>query len=72
MLLYHTQVGLAVDDIKGIQEAAVLKRLALQVRSMTSSVFHLGRGVNMLIQDCTFAVIRWFDFVAGRLAVLHT
>ena len=39
------QVGLAVDDIKGIQEAAVLKRLALQVRSMTSSVFHLGRGI---------------------------
>ena len=25
------QVGLAVDDIKGIQDAAVLKRLALQV-----------------------------------------
>ena len=25
------KVGLAVDDIKGVQEAAVLKRLALQV-----------------------------------------
>lgn len=26
-----TQVGLAVDDVKGIQQAAVLKRLALRV-----------------------------------------
>ena len=25
------QVGLAVDDIKGVQEKAVLKRLAMQV-----------------------------------------
>ncbi len=30
-LLSH-QVGLAVDDIKGVQEQAVLKRLAMQVR----------------------------------------
>ena len=28
----YFQVGLAVDDIKGIQEAASLKKLALQVR----------------------------------------
>ena len=28
------QVGLAVDDIKAIQEQAVLKRLALQVSNM--------------------------------------
>ena len=28
---YHTQVGLAVDDIKQVQEDAELKRLALQV-----------------------------------------
>ena len=28
----YLQVGLAVDDIKGIQEAASLKKLALQVR----------------------------------------
>ena len=28
------QVGLAVDDIKGILKAAVLKRLALQVGSI--------------------------------------
>ncbi len=27
------QVGLAVDDIKGVQEQAVLKRLAMQVSS---------------------------------------
>lgn len=31
MLLYHAQVGLAVDDIKGIQEAASLEKLTLQV-----------------------------------------
>ena len=28
---YYTQVGLAVDDIKQVQEDAELKRLALQV-----------------------------------------
>ena len=29
--IHINQVGLAVDDIKGIQDAAVLRRLALQV-----------------------------------------
>ena len=33
LLYIYFQVGLAVDDIKGIQEAASLKKLALQVRS---------------------------------------
>ena len=32
------QVGLAVDDIKGIQDAAVLKRLALQVSGCFNAV----------------------------------
>ena len=31
----HHQVGLAVDDIKGILEEAALTRLALRVRSCT-------------------------------------
>ena len=34
ILTLPPQVGLAVDDIKGILEAAVLKRLALQVLYM--------------------------------------
>ena len=34
----YFQVGLAVDDIKGIQEAASLKKLALQVRLIIKSV----------------------------------
>ena len=29
---YHPQIGLAVDDIKGIQDESHLKRLALEVR----------------------------------------
>ena len=32
LYVIYFQVGLAVDDIKGIQEAASLKKLALQVR----------------------------------------
>lgn len=32
------QVGLAVDDIKGIQEAATLKRLEMRVRLRTSDL----------------------------------
>ena len=30
-------VGLAVDDIKGVQEQAVFKRLAMQVSQSTNS-----------------------------------
>jgi len=30
-LIYHPQIGLAVDDIKGIQDEAHLTRLALEV-----------------------------------------
>ena len=33
----HLQVGLAVDDIKGVQEKAVLKRLAMQVYVLRSA-----------------------------------
>lgn len=33
---YHIQVGLAVDDIKQVQEDAELKRLALQVVVISS------------------------------------
>jgi len=38
-------VGLAVDDIKGIQEAAVLKRLALQVELALSAEEFFPRRV---------------------------
>lgn len=41
MWLIAWQVGLAVDDIKGILEKAALKRLALQVRERKGSVLCL-------------------------------
>ena len=34
-----SQVGLAVDDIKGIQEAATLKRLEMRVRARKPNLF---------------------------------
>ena len=34
ILIMNLLVGLAVDDIKGVQEQAVLKRLAMQVSQL--------------------------------------
>ena len=38
------QVGLAVDDIKGVQEKAVLKRLAMQVGLFMRTLFLYAQG----------------------------
>ena len=38
------QVGLAVDDIKGVQEKAVLKRLAMQVDLFMYTLFLYAQG----------------------------
>ena len=38
------QVGLAVDDIKGVQEKAVLKRLAMQVGLFMHTLFLYAQG----------------------------
>lgn len=39
-MLLNLQVGLAVDDIKSVQEKAALKKEALQVCSAVSFLFH--------------------------------
>ena len=36
MVCVREQVGLAVDDIKGVQEQAALKRMAMQVNLLSS------------------------------------
>lgn len=57
--VWFSQVGLAVDDIKGIQEAATLKRLAMRVRAGKSKFaclfscmhvyFHLPAIINFIV-----------------------
>ena len=50
VLSYTPQVGLAVDDIKGVQEKAALKKEALQVNIIYRT--RIGRcNVSLLITD---------------------
>ena len=42
-----SQVGLAVDDIKGIQENAELKRLALRVSHLSIKLYMLLKNVHV-------------------------
>ena len=41
IIVMNLLVGLAVDDIKGVQDQAVLKRLAMQVRNLTQFTLKL-------------------------------
>lgn len=62
------QVGLAVDDIKGVQEKAVLKRLAMQVyvlrsEPVISSTAIMYRAIlfDVIVKYCHISIRLCFD-----------
>ena len=62
------QVGLAVDDIKGVQEKAVLKRLAMQVYVLrsepiisSSTVMYRAILFDVIVKCCLISIRLCFD-----------
>ena len=46
------QVGLAVDDIKAVQEQAALKRMAMQVKRLSSQFVTEACRINLVSEEC--------------------
>ena len=46
------QVGLAVDDIKAVQEQAALKRMAMQVKQLSSQFVTEACRINLVSEEC--------------------
>lgn len=61
------QVGLAVDDIKGVQEKAVLKRLAMQVYGLRSEPFI--SSTTIMYRAILFDVIVKYCLISIRFAL---
>ena len=66
------QVGLAVDDIKGVQEKAVLKRLAMQVGLFMRTLFLYAQGRFLLRGKRLFlstVQVNFLDYVTECLSL---
>ena len=66
------QVGLAVDDIKGVQEKAVLKRLAMQVGLFMHTLFLYAQGRFLLRGKRLFlstVQVNFLDYVTECLSL---
>ena len=63
------QVGLAVDDIKGVQEKAVLKRLAMQVGLFMHTLFLYAQGRFLLRVIFIGCSINFPDYVTEFLSL---